>query len=73
MIPLRILAVNVGSSSLRLDLWGLPGAGPEAVLEASGVGGPHATVSVGGDAEESGAFADHAAALDALLATLRFR
>lgn len=70
MIPLRVLAVNVGSSSLRLDLWVLPGAAPETVLEAAGVGGPHATVSIGGHAEESGAFADHAAALDALLARL---
>ncbi len=70
MIPLRVLAVNVGSSSLRLDLWDLPGAAPEVVLEAAGVGGPHATVSVGGHVEESGAFADHAAALDALLARL---
>ena len=70
MTSLRVLAVNVGSSSLRLDLWDLPGAGPEAVLEAGGVGGPHATVSTGGHTEEAGAFADHAAALDALLARL---
>ena len=70
MTPLRVLAVNVGSSSLRLDLWALPGTGPEAVLEAGGIGGPQATVSTGGHAEGAGAFADHAAALDALLARL---
>jgi acetate kinase len=68
--PLRVLAVNVGSSSLRVDLWDLPGTGPEAVLEAGGIGGPQATVSTGGHAEGAGAFADHAAALDALLARL---
>jgi acetate kinase len=70
MTPIRVLAVNVGSSSLRLDLWDIPGKSPQVVLEAGGIGGAQATVSVGGRAEGSAAFADHAAALDALLARL---
>jgi acetate kinase len=70
MTPIRVLAVNVGSSSLRLDLWEIPGKSPQVVLEAGGIGGSQTTVSVGGRAEGSAALADHAAALDALLARL---
>lgn len=70
MTPLRILAVNVGSSSLRLDLWDVPGTRARVVLRADGMGSPNGTVSVDDQTHEASAFPDHAAALDALLARL---
>lgn len=70
MTPLRILAVNVGSSSLRLDLWDVPGTGPRVVLRADGIGGGRGTISVDDQAREAVAFPDHAEALTALLARL---
>jgi acetate kinase len=66
----RILAVNVGSSSLRVDLWNIPGPAPVTVLRADRIGAPRATVSDGGREEETPGFPDHAAALDALLGRL---
>ena len=70
MRPLRILAVNVGSSSLRVDVWNIPGTSPQAVLKADGIGGPRGTVSVGDRTEETMGFPNHTAALDALLSRL---
>lgn len=62
-----MLAVNVGSSSLRVDVWDIPGTSPRMVLEADGIGGERGTVSVGDHREEAAGFRDHTAALDALL------
>lgn len=70
MTPLRILAVNVGSSSLRLDLWDVPTTSPRVVLRADGIGSHRGTVSVNDQAHEASAFPDHAAALAVLLARL---
>jgi len=70
MTPLSILAVNVGSSSLRLDLWDVPGTRPRVVLRADGLGSPNGTISVDDRTYEPAAFPNHPAALDALLARL---
>ncbi len=70
MASTRILAVNVGSSSLRIDLWDIPGTTPVTVLRADRIGAPRAAVSDGGREEETPGFPDHAAALDALLKRL---
>jgi acetate kinase len=70
MARLRILAVNVGSSSLRLDLWDIPGTSPQMTLEANGIGGSDVVVVVNGEGRETATLPDHAAALDALLARL---
>lgn len=67
MSHVRILAVNVGSSSLRVDLWEIPGTSPRVVLRADGIGGVRRTVSVGDRAEETMEFPNHTAALDVLL------
>lgn len=67
MSHVRILAVNVGSSSLRVDLWEIPGTSPRVVLRADGIGGVRGTVSVGDRAEETMEFPNHTAALDVLL------
>jgi acetate kinase len=66
----RVLAVNVGSSSLRVDVWDLPEANPRTRLEASGIGGERGTVSIGDQRKEAAGFRDHTAALDALLDSL---
>lgn len=70
MTSLRVLAVNVGSSSLRVDVWDVPGTSPRAALEADGIGGPRGTVSSEDRVEETAGFPDHTAALDALLGRL---
>lgn len=70
MSRLGILAVNVGSSSLRVDLWEIPGTSPRVVLRADGIGGVRGTVSVDDRAEETTAFPDHTAAFDVLLKRL---
>lgn len=70
MTVLRILAVNVGSSSLRVDLWTIPGASPQTVLKADGVGSGRGAVSVDDQAEEMMDLPDHTAALDVLLGRL---
>jgi acetate kinase len=62
--------VNVGSSSLRLDVWEVPGTSPQEVLEADGIGGSDGTVVVNDQPRETATFPHHAAALDALLARL---
>lgn len=70
MTSVRVLAVNVGSSSLRVDVWDLPEANPRTRLEASGIGGERGTVSIGDQRKEAAGFRDHTAALDALLDSL---
>lgn len=70
MRSLRVLAVNVGSSSLRVDVWSIPGTNPEVRLEADGIGCPRATVSAGDRVDETTGLRDHTAALDVLLGRL---
>jgi acetate kinase len=67
---MRILAVNVGSSSLRLDLWDLPGTHPQVSLRADGVGAPGGTIAADDHPVATAAFPGHGAALDALLRRL---
>jgi acetate kinase len=67
---MRILAVNVGSSSLRMDLWELPGTSPQVSLRAEGVGAPHGTIAADDHQVATAAFAGHGAALDALVGRL---
>jgi acetate kinase len=69
--PLHILAVNVGSSSLRIDVWDIPGTGPRVVLKADEIGSPRGTVSAGDQIEGAAGFSDHTAALDALLSRIK--
>jgi acetate kinase len=68
--PLTILAVDAGSSSLRMDLWHLPAAAPALVLEAGGIGGAQGTIVSAGREERSPALPDHVAAAGALAARL---
>lgn len=70
LTPLRVLAVNVGSSSLRLDVWELPGAAPQAVVRAEGIGNARGAVFSDGPVGEPAVLSDHPAALDVLLARL---
>lgn len=67
MTPLRIMAVNVGSSSLRVDLWEIPGQRAQAVLKADGIGASDGAVVVNGGRREAVALPTHTAALRALL------
>src|SRR5690348_2285093 len=71
--PSRVLAVNVGSSSLRIERW-LPRAPQaETVLTAQGIGGAGGMiVTRGGDGEreDRAVLVDHRAALEALLGRL---
>lgn len=70
MTPLRVLAVNVGSSSLRLDLWEIPGERGRAALKADGIGGPEGRVAFDGRRSEAAGLPNYAAALQALLERL---
>lgn len=63
---MRILAVNLGSSSLKLDLWDTGQTEPIARLAARGVGETRGTVAVGGKTVTETEMADHGAALDTL-------
>ena len=69
-IAVNILAVNVGSSSLRLDWWNFPAAQPTMTLQADGIGGGDGAVSADEGPPERALLPDHAAALRALLARL---
>jgi acetate kinase len=67
----RILAVNVGSSSLRMEIWVPPAIRPAAMLSAEGIGSTRARIVRNGSgdaAEEGAALPDHRAALAALIA-----
>jgi acetate kinase len=71
--PSRVLAVNVGSSSLRIERWILPAPQAETVLTAQGIGGAGGMiVTRGGDGEreDRAVLVDHRAALEALLGRL---
>ena len=69
----RVLAVNVGSSSLRIERWAGPATQAEAVLTAQGIGGEAGTIvsrGGGGERENPAALPDHRHALEALLPLL---
>jgi acetate kinase len=65
-MSVRVLAVNAGSSSLRLDIWDIPGTSPETTLRADGVGLSRGAVLVRGRTHETAGFHDHTAAFDEL-------
>jgi len=67
---MRILAVNLGSSSLKLDLWDAGQAEPITRLAARGVGEARGTVAVDGKTVTETEMADHGAALDTLFPRL---
>ncbi|HKJ09648.1 MAG TPA: acetate kinase, partial [Gammaproteobacteria bacterium] len=67
---MRILAVNLGSSSLKLDLWDDGRLEPITRLAARGVGESRGTVAVDGQTVAETEMADHGAALDALFPRL---
>ncbi|MGA7802625.1 MAG: acetate/propionate family kinase [Gammaproteobacteria bacterium] len=67
---MRILAVNLGSSSLKLDLWDAGQSEPITRLASRGVGESRGTVTVDGDTVAETEMADHTSALDALLPRL---
>lgn len=67
---MRILAVNVGSSSLKLSLWEAGAAAPRVHVEARGVGGEHAAIDAGEGPPRAAALPDHCTALEHLLALL---
>ena len=64
---MRVLAVNVGSSSLKLDVWEAGVAQVLLRLEARGIGGEHGTIAENDKVVARGAVADHEAALNELL------
>lgn len=64
---MRVLAVNVGSSSLKLDVWGADLVRPFIKLEVRGIAGDRGGLVENGAVVERKVFADHAAALAALL------
>lgn len=64
---MRILTINVGSSSLKMALWDAGRARAIAEWEARGVGSPQATLAENGREVAREACADHPTALGALL------
>ena len=67
MTPLRILAVNVGSSSLRLDVWEMPEEQRLVLLKAEGVGSARGVISINGETGTEVTLPQHTDALDALM------
>jgi len=68
---MRILSVNLGSSSLKLDLWTAGSPAPLTRVAARGIGEQRGSVDVDGETADRPALGDHAAALQALLPHLR--
>jgi acetate kinase len=64
---MRVLSVNVGSSSLKLDVWESGLAQVLLRLEARGIGGEHGTLAENDNVVERRAVADHETALNELL------
>ena len=64
---IQVLAVNVGSSSLKLDVWKTDASEALITLELRGIGGEHGTVAENGRVVEKCAVADHETALNELL------
>ena len=67
---MRVLAVNVGSSSLKLDVRETGVAAPLLKLEARGIGGARGVLVENGAQLREMAFSDHAAAFNTLAARL---
>jgi len=67
---MRALAINVGSSSLKLDLWESGAAQAALRLEARGIGGEHGTIAENDRVVARRTVADHEAALNELLQRL---
>ena len=67
---MRALAINVGSSSLKLDLWESGAAQAALRLEARGIGGEHGTIAENDRVVARRIVADHEAALNELLQRL---
>ncbi len=68
---MSLLAVNVGSSSLKLSLWEAAGAAtPSLHLAARGVGAEQGRIDTGQGPPQVAALADHCTALDRLLGLL---
>jgi acetate kinase len=64
---MRVLAVNVGSSSLKLDVWETGVAQVQLRLEVRGIGGEHGTIAENDNVVARRAVADHETALNELL------
>ncbi|MEJ2686028.1 MAG: acetate/propionate family kinase [Gammaproteobacteria bacterium] len=69
-MAMRILAVNLGSSSLKLDLWDTGKLEPITRLAARGVGETRGTVAVDGETAAETEMADHGSALESLFPRL---
>ena len=67
---MRILTVNVGSSSLKVALWEADGEQPISEWKATSVGTPQATLVENGREFARKPYGDHAAAIKALLRRL---
>ena len=63
----RALAVNVGSSSLKLDVWETGAVQAQLRLEARGIGGEHGTLAENDHVVARRIVADHETALQELL------
>ena len=66
----RVLAVNVGSSSLRIERWTPPATRADTAVTAQGIGGDEGTVvsrAADGERQDRAALPDHRTALEALL------
>jgi acetate kinase len=66
----RILALNVGSSSLRMDVWPVPGTSAAMLVTAQGIGTRQGVIIEETRGDEPAALPDHSAALESLLARL---
>lgn len=64
---MRVLAVNVGSSSLKVDVWETGLAQTLLRLEVRGIGGEHGTIAENDNVVAHQAVADHETALSELL------
>jgi acetate kinase len=64
---MRVLAVNVGSSSLKLDVWEAGATQVLLRLEVRGIGGAHGTIAENAKVVARGAVPDHETALNDLL------
>jgi acetate kinase len=62
-----LLAINVGSSSLKINVWEVDGSQALVMLEARGIGAEHGTIAENNQVVARHAVADHEMALNELL------